>query len=81
MQKRKKREFRKIKALLYEKNITQLECAKKLGIAVSTLNRKLNGECDWKLGECIIISKMFELPIEEIFMPKKLPKSVDKRVV
>jgi len=67
MKKRKKREFRKIKALLYEKNITQSECAKKLGIAVSTLNRKLNGECDWKLNECIMLAKLLETPVEEIF--------------
>ena len=57
----------KIKALLYEKNITQSECAKKLGIAVSTLNRKLNGECDWKLNECIMLAKLLETPVEEIF--------------
>ncbi|MBO8170197.1 MAG: helix-turn-helix transcriptional regulator [Thermoanaerobacteraceae bacterium] len=67
-------EYRKLKVLMFEHNISQFEMAKKLGIAVSTLNRKLNGQCEWKLSECQMIAEMFDMQIEDIFFKNKVAK-------
>lgn len=81
----KRREYRKVKTLMFEKNITQVDMANKLGIGISSLNRKLNGQNVWKLHEAKMISEMFGLPIEDLFfaieVAKKHRKGNNKKAV
>ena len=50
-------------------------CAK---INVVTFNRKMNGITNWKLSECISIALFLGKTVEEIFLPHKLHKSIEK---
>ncbi|MBS4024139.1 MAG: helix-turn-helix transcriptional regulator [Clostridia bacterium] len=59
---------------MFEKNITQVEMANKLGIGISSLNRKLNGQNVWKLHEAQMISEIFNIPIEDLFYVNKVAK-------
>jgi DNA-binding XRE family transcriptional regulator len=58
---------RKLRALMAEKGMTQLDMAKKLKIGASTFNRKLNGIAPWYCHECVLVSKLFGKSISEVF--------------
>lgn len=57
----------KLKGLMTEKNITQAQLAKLLGISVSTLNLKLNGKSDFTIQEGKKISRILNEEVEVIF--------------
>jgi len=60
MNKRKK-QFLKLKARLVEKGLRQSDLAKRLGISVQALNRKLNGISDFRLSELEEIAKALDI--------------------
>lgn len=61
--------YKKLKALMVERDITQKDLAKVLNINVSTLNFKLNGKSEFTLSEAFTISAFFgNKPLEEIFL-------------
>lgn len=57
----------KLKGLMTEKNITQVQLAKLLGISVSTLNQKLNGKSDFTIQEAKKISEILNKEVDVIF--------------
>ena len=52
---------------LKTKQIKQEQVAKFLGIGRTTLNRKLNGQSDFRISEVKAIHKQFNIPIELFF--------------
>jgi transcriptional regulator with XRE-family HTH domain len=66
--------FLKVKARMVEKEITQEEMAKHLGISPSTFNHKINATdgAEFKLTEIKAIASILEIPAEgfqEHFFP------------
>lgn len=57
----------KLKGLMVENNITQMQMAKLLGISVSTFNQKLNGKSDFTIQEAKKISKILNEEVTIIF--------------
>ncbi|MBT3240521.1 MAG: helix-turn-helix transcriptional regulator [Chloroflexi bacterium] len=58
----------KIKVLRAEKNWSQAELAKELGVSRQTVNAIENGKYDPSLPLAFKISAVFKLTIEEIFL-------------
>lgn len=58
---KRKRKFLKIKARLVEKGLKQSDLAKRLGISLPALNRKLNGISDFRLSELEEIAKILDI--------------------
>lgn len=52
----------KIKSLKY----TQDDLAKRLGISVSTVNRKLSGKREITIDDLVYLSRLLNLPITEL---------------
>ena len=50
--------LKKLKGLIVEKSISQLELAKSMGLTPQTLNRKLNGKSEFSIVEADTISKL-----------------------
>lgn len=69
------KEYRKLKAKMYEYGITQEKLAKMIGISHSSLNEKLNGKRDWKLSECKKIMEILDISFD-FFWQENLPKSI-----
>jgi putative transcriptional regulator len=63
---------RELKVLRCIKELNQVDIAKALNITASSYNRKENGKQQFLLYEAMIISKIFNKSIEEIFFPDKL---------
>lgn len=67
-------ELRALKTELFKRHITQEEVAKRLGIAKSTVSRKLNGKIDFSDQEKLELVKFLDLKqkdnILEIFLPQ-----------
>ena len=59
--------YNKLKGLMTEKGVTQLQLADLLDISVSTLNFKLNGKSDFTITEAKKVSKFFKKDMKEIF--------------
>lgn len=57
----------KLKGLMTENNITQVQLAKLLSISVSTLNQKLNGKSDFTIQEAKKISEILNKEVDVIF--------------
>ena len=53
--------FPKLKGAMREKGFSQRQLAEKLGISVASLNSKVNGKVDFKVGEAKEISKILSL--------------------
>lgn len=66
-----RRNYLKLRALMAEHNLKQEDMAKKLKMAISTFNRKLNGQVPWYYHECAKIAIMFGRSVEEIFPAEK----------
>lgn len=66
----------RIKNLMFERNLSNEDIANCANINVVTFNRKMNGITNWKLSECISISLFLGKSVEEIFLPRKLHKSI-----
>lgn len=61
--------FNRLKGLMVENNITQLQMAQIIDLNPSTLNFKLNGKSEFTLSEAMKISSIFNnKSIEEIFL-------------
>ena len=56
-----------LKVALFEKGITQLELSKHLGCNVATINRKLNRSVPFSMPEGIIIAKLLNKTLDELF--------------
>lgn len=58
----------KLKARLKEKDLTQVELAKKMGIDPATLNKKLNNELGetLKVAEAQMMKEILEIPNSEV---------------
>lgn len=58
----------KLKARLKEKDLTQVELAKKMGIDPATLNKKLNNEFGetLKVAEAQMMKEILEIPNSEV---------------
>ena len=67
-------ELRALKTELFKRHITQEDVAKRLGIAKSTVSRKLNGKIDFSDQEKLELVKFLDLKqkdnILEIFLPQ-----------
>ncbi|HEM5162787.1 TPA: helix-turn-helix transcriptional regulator [Streptococcus suis] len=61
----------KLYALRRERNITQEQMAKHLGISTSTYRNKEMDRQEFKSSEMFAISKIFEMEISKIFLDKK----------
>lgn len=59
----------KIETLMLQTGITREQIAKSADIDIATLSKKLNGYTNWKLPECISIAKLFQVELNEIFLP------------
>jgi len=62
----------KIKVLRAERNITQAELAIKVQVSRQTINAIETGKFDPSLPLAFKISRLFELPIESIFIDEIL---------
>ncbi len=60
--------YSKLKGLMVEKRVTQLELAEILKITGSALNYKINGKSDFSVAEAKLVSSFFGKTIEEIFV-------------
>lgn len=63
------------------KNISLEEIARTLGIHLTTLIRKINGESDFYRHEILIIRTLLELSpeqVEEIFFDRKLAQTQER---
>jgi transcriptional regulator with XRE-family HTH domain len=56
-----KKEFRRIKALMVEKGLTQGDLAKLAEMRVATLNLKLNGHNDFTISEMFKICNVLNI--------------------
>lgn len=63
---------RKIRALLIENGLTQIDLAEKLEIDQSTLSLKLNGRRQFLQKEIEKILSLFNKPYEEIFFENQV---------
>ena len=52
-----------------EKKITQSEMAKILSVDVTTYHNKESGKTKFNADEMFLISRLFDLPMEDIFLP------------
>lgn len=59
---------RRLKGLRVENGYTQSEIADALGMSLSTYYNKETGKRTFSVKEAISISKLFNKPIEEIFL-------------
>lgn len=66
-------------ALRKAKDLTQYEMAKQLGISTRTYNRKELGITQFTGNEMFMLSKFFDEPIEEIFLPTNVPEGHQKQ--
>lgn len=59
----------KLKGLIRGAGMTQLECARKIGISPQSLNAKINGKTEFDSDEIIAFRKLFNLEgqVEDIF--------------
>ena len=55
--------LKKLKGLIVEKSISQLELAKSMGLTPQTLNRKLNGKSEFSIVEADTISKLLGISV------------------
>ena len=60
-------DFSKLKGLIREKNLTQEEMAKKIDVAYSTFNLKINGNAYFSQDEIYKISNFLKIPKEKIY--------------
>lgn len=60
-------DFSKLKGLIREKNLTQEEMAKKIDVAYSTFNLKINGNAYFSQDEIYKISNLLKIPKEKIY--------------
>lgn len=70
---KKQRGYVAIRMLMIKNGLTQDELAKKLGMSKSTLNRKLNCKTPWLLDECLLLSNILGVTLDDIFLPRWLP--------
>ena len=68
----------RIKNLMFERKLSKEDIGNCAKINVVTFNRKMNGITNWKLSECISIALFLGKTVEEIFLPQKLHKSIEK---
>lgn len=54
-------DFSKLRGRIVEKGYTQTQVAKKIGIAPSTFNLKLNNKRDFSLRETFALAKLLEI--------------------
>jgi transcriptional regulator with XRE-family HTH domain len=64
-----------LKGLMAKYKMQNPDLAKLLGISVSTLSRKINGESDFNTTEIEKLKEIFKLPYEEIFFSSELLKT------
>lgn len=60
-------DFSKLKGLIRERKLTQEEMAKKIDIAYSTFNLKINGNAYFSQEEIYKISNFLKIPKEKIY--------------
>ncbi|EAD6937627.1 XRE family transcriptional regulator [Listeria monocytogenes] len=64
----------KLYELRKSKKITQLDMAELIGVSENSYRNKEKGFCEFKSSEMFIIAEKFKLPIEKIFLRRKLSK-------
>lgn len=71
-----------IKSKMVLKSLTQEEIAKKIGIAKSNFNYKINRTkgLNFKLIEVLKIANLLEVTLDELFMHNDVTESVDKEM-
>lgn len=67
--------YSKLKGLMTEKKITQLQLASLLNISVSTLNFKINGKSDFTVSEAKKVCKFFNKDLKEIFYTEDIKEA------
>ncbi len=72
--------LKKLKNLMNENEISEVQLSQMTGISCDELNKKLGGETEFTLWEIKCISEIFSLKgwqIMHIFFDKKFPKGND----
>ncbi len=66
----------KLKALLFERKVSQCAAAKECGISERTLSEKMHGKVDFTFSEVVIICELLgiENPLD-VFIPCKKKRS------
>ena len=54
-------EFKKFKTFLFSRGETYDKASKKIGIAISSFSKKINGQASWDYRELSKIKKVYEL--------------------
>jgi len=57
----------KLKGLIVENNFNYSTIAKTIGKSSANVTEKINGKLDWSYIECLLISNLFNMTIEEVF--------------
>lgn len=65
---------KRLKVLMFERDITQRQLADIIGINISTLNGKISGKREFTLSEINKIITYFNLSFEQIFFANKVIK-------
>lgn len=60
------RPYRRLRYLLYENDLTQLDVARWLRVSVHTVSSKLNGHTSWTLDEAYELLELLGLKPEEL---------------
>ena len=70
-----------IKMLMVRDGITQEKLANLLGLGPVATNKKLNGKSPWVIDECIMLAKIFNVTLDDIFLSMKLSNGNKKNVI
>lgn len=62
------RPFQRLRCLMYEHDVSQVELARKLRLSVHTVSSKMNGHSQWTLEEMYEILTMFGWPESEMYV-------------
>lgn len=82
MARKKSREYNTIiKMLMVRDGITQEKLANLLGLSPVATNKKLNGKSSWVIDECIMLTKIFNVTLDDIFLSMKVSNGNKKNVI
>lgn len=70
--------LKRLKGLRVEFGLTQADMAEYLGISKNSYHRKETGLYEFSLSESMLIAKLFNKPIDEIFFKQEVTETITK---